>query len=98
VDLITLALAKKYTDKKISEGGGLGGYEIGDGLVVEGNSVSVDTAESVEEGNSLPISSAAVNQAIKPLAENIEQLSERQTVVVSKAEDVEEEIYYIDYL
>lgn len=44
---------------KVTGGGGLG-YAIGDGLKVEGNVLSVDTAQKVEEDNTRPVTSAAV--------------------------------------
>lgn len=44
---------------KVAGGGGLG-YAIGDGLKVEGNVLSVDTAQKVEEDNTRPVTSAAV--------------------------------------
>lgn len=47
---------------QLGETGGGGGinYEIGSGLKVEGNVLSVDTATEVEKDNTLPITSAAV--------------------------------------
>lgn len=57
LDVVTLALAKSYTDKY---GGGGGGYIIGDGLKLEGRRLSVDTATTVDEDNTKPITSAAV--------------------------------------
>lgn len=44
---------------KVVGGGGLD-YVIGDGLKVEGNVLSVDTAQRVEEDNTRPVTSAAV--------------------------------------
>ena len=58
-DVTTLALAKSYTDKY-----GSGGYIIGDGLKLEGRRLSVDTATTVDEDNTKPITSAAVFTAI----------------------------------
>ena len=61
LDVVTLALAKSYTDKYGGGGDpGTGGYTIGDGLKVEGRRLSVDTATTVEEDNTKPITSAAV--------------------------------------
>lgn len=54
LDVVTLALAKSYTDKYG------GGYIIGDGLKLEGRRLSVDTATTVDEDNTKPITSAAV--------------------------------------
>lgn len=58
-DVTTLALAKSYTDKY-----GGGGYIIGDGLKLEERRLSVDTATTVDEDNTKPITSAAVFTAI----------------------------------
>lgn len=43
-------------------GGGGGGYQIGDGLKLdaETNTLSVDTADTVEKDNTKPVTSAAV--------------------------------------
>lgn len=63
LDVVTLALAKSYTDKYGGDGGGdpgTGGYIIGDGLKLEGRRLSVDTATTVDEDNTKPITSAAV--------------------------------------
>lgn len=63
LDVVTLALAKSYTDKYGGGGGvdpGTGGYIIGDGLKLEGRRLSVDTATTVDEDNTKPITSAAV--------------------------------------
>lgn len=62
LDVITLALAKSYTDQHGGGGGdpGTGGYIIGDGLKLEGRRLSVDTATTVDEDNTKPITSAAV--------------------------------------
>ena len=63
LDVVTLALAKSYTDKYGGGGGGdpePGGYIIGDGLKLEGRRLSVDTATTVDEDNTKPITSAAV--------------------------------------
>lgn len=63
LDVVTLALAKSYTDKYGGGGGGdpgTGGYIIGDGLKLEGRHLSVDTATTVDEDNTKPITSAAV--------------------------------------
>ena len=63
LDVVTLALAKSYTDKCGGGGGGdpgTGGYIIGDGLKLEGRRLSVDTATTVDEDNTKPITSAAV--------------------------------------
>ena len=57
-DVTTLALAKSYTDKYS------GGYIIGDGLKLEERRLSVDTATTVDEDNTKPITSAAVFTAI----------------------------------
>lgn len=40
--------------------GGSGGYVIGSGLKLDGNTLSVDTAEAVEEDNTKPVTSGAV--------------------------------------
>lgn len=64
LDVVTLALAKSYTDEHSGSGGGGGGYTIGDGLKLEGNRLSVDTATSAEEDNTKPITSAAVRAEI----------------------------------
>lgn len=48
------------SDIPLPEGGGGMGYEIGHGLKVTGNTLEVDTAEEVEQDNTLPITSAAV--------------------------------------
>ena len=58
-DVTTLALAKSYTDKY-----GGDGYIIGDGLKLEERRLSVDTATTVDEDNTKPITSAAVFTAI----------------------------------
>lgn len=63
LDVVTLALAKTYTDKHSGGSGGdpgTGGYIIGDGLKLEGRRLSVDTATTVDEDNTKPITSAAV--------------------------------------
>lgn len=63
LDVVTLALAKSYTDKYGGGGGGdpgTDGYIIGDGLKLEGRRLSVDTATTVDEDNTKPITSAAV--------------------------------------
>ena len=62
LDVVTLALAKSYTDKYGGGSGdpGTGGYIIGDGLKLEGRRLSVDTATTVDEDNTKPITSAAV--------------------------------------
>jgi hypothetical protein len=63
LDVVTLALAKSYTDKYGGGGGGdpgTSGYIIGDGLKLEGRRLSVDTATTVDEDNTKPITSAAV--------------------------------------
>lgn len=63
LDVVTLALAKSYTDQHGGSGGGdpgTGGYIIGDGLKLEGRRLSVDTATTVDEDNTKPITSAAV--------------------------------------
>lgn len=48
------------------------GYNIGRGLKLDEatNTLSVDTADEVEAGNTLPITAAAVSEAIKDLKEN----------------------------
>ena len=43
-----------------SSGGGAVPYKIGDGLKVVNSTLMVDTADAVEEDNTLPITSAAV--------------------------------------
>lgn len=43
-----------------SSGGGAVPYKIGDGLKVVEGTLMVDTADAVEEDNTLPITSAAV--------------------------------------
>lgn len=43
-----------------SDGGGGVNYIIGDGLKLEGRTLSVDTATEVEQDNTKPITSAAV--------------------------------------
>lgn len=60
LDVVTLALAKSYTDKYGGGDPGTGGYIIGDGLKLEGRRLSVDTATTVDEDNTKPITSAAV--------------------------------------
>lgn len=50
--------------KQVPSGGGGGDYVIGDGLKLEGVVLSVDTATSVEEDNTKPITSAAVFQTV----------------------------------
>ncbi len=63
LDVVTLALAKSYTDQHGGGGSGdpePGGYIIGDGLKLEGRRLSVDTATTVDEDNTKPITSAAV--------------------------------------
>ena len=47
------------SDIPLPDSGGMG-YEIGHGLKVTGNTLEVDTAEEVEQDNTLPITSAAV--------------------------------------
>lgn len=50
-------------DVKVQSGGGTGGgYVIGDGLKLDAatNTLSVDTAEVVEQDNTKPVTSAAV--------------------------------------
>ena len=66
LDVMTLALAKSYADQHGGGGGdpGIGGYIIGDGLKLEGHRLSVDTATTVDENNTKPITSAAVFTAI----------------------------------
>lgn len=58
-----LAEAKKYTNSEVQkvkdEVGGFA-YEIGNGLKVVDNALTVDTATDVEEDNTKPITSAAV--------------------------------------
>lgn len=46
----------------VRSGGGSGGYNIGDGLKLDPdtNTLSVDTADKVEEDNTKPVTSAAV--------------------------------------
>lgn len=43
-----------------SDGGGGINYIIGDGLKLEGRTLSVDTAKEVEQDNTKPVTSAAV--------------------------------------
>ena len=52
------------SDIPLPEGGGGIGYEIGHGLKVNGNTLEVDTAEDVEQDNTLPITSAAVYSTV----------------------------------
>lgn len=47
------------SDVPLPEGGEFG-YQIGDGLKVQGNTLMVDAADAVEQDNTLPITSAAV--------------------------------------
>ena len=60
-DLKTIKFPGLEDVYKIPEGGG-GGYNIGSGLKLdeETNTLSVDTAESVEKDNTKPVTSAAV--------------------------------------
>ena len=60
-DLKTIKFPGLKDIYKIPEGGG-GGYNIGSGLKLdeETNTLSVDTAESVEKDNTKPVTSAAV--------------------------------------
>lgn len=51
-------------------------YEIGEGLKVEGNTLSVDTAEAVEDGNTKPVESNAVYNHVAAQVGNIEILLE----------------------
>lgn len=51
------------SDTGVSAAGGAG-YQIGDGLKVEGGVLSVDTADAVEQDNSKPVTSAAVHAEI----------------------------------
>ena len=44
-----------------SDGGGGMNYIIGDGLKLEGRTLSVDTANAVEKDNTKPVTSAAVH-------------------------------------
>lgn len=55
-------LVSAINEARLSGGGGGGGYTIGDGLKLdaETNTLSVDTAESVEKDNTKPVTSAAV--------------------------------------
>lgn len=53
------ALDAELGGVKVVGGGGLD-YVIGSGLKVEGNVLSVDTAQRVEEDNTRPVTSAAV--------------------------------------
>lgn len=55
-----------------SDGGGGVNYIIGDGLKLEGRTLSVDTATEVEQDNTKPITSAAVYTTVG----NIEALLE----------------------
>lgn len=55
-----------------SDGGGGMNYIIGDGLKLEGRTLSVDTANAVEKDNTKPVSSAAVYTTVG----NIEALLE----------------------
>lgn len=48
-------------------------FEIGDGLKLENNVLSVDTADKVEQDNTKPVTSAAVHMEIG----NIETLLQR---------------------
>lgn len=52
------------SDIPLPEGSGGIGYEIGHGLKVNGNTLEVDTAEDVEQDNTLPITSAAVYSTV----------------------------------
>lgn len=55
---------KPTYDGEALGGGGAGGYAIGDGLKVENGKLSVDTATSVEQDNTKPITSGAVYTAV----------------------------------
>lgn len=52
------------SDIPLPEGGGGIGYKIGHGLKVNGNTLEVDTAEDIEQDNTLPITSAAVYSTV----------------------------------
>ncbi len=61
-DLKTIKFPGLKDIYKIPAGGSGGGYNIGHGLKLdaETNTLSVDTAESVEKDNTKPVTSAAV--------------------------------------
>ena len=65
MDVRYVADTKLYID---NHSGGGTSYKIGDGLKLEGNKLSVDTATEVEQDNTKPVTSAAVYAQIGNIA------------------------------
>lgn len=65
IDVRYVADTKLYID---NHSGGGTSYKIGDGLKLEGNKLSVDTATEVEQDNTKPVTSAAVYAQIGNIA------------------------------
>ena len=60
--------------KDLEENGPGPGYKIGDGLILQGGVLSVDTAKEVEEDNTKPVTSGAVYEQIGNISALLAQI------------------------